>query len=209
MGGLVKKVTKTLTKETLNQGSCLQNHRSTQSSRPSPKMRNVACNRSNFAFQAYKKLENPSGIIQPPPASSPMMPKTKRRPRRRAPPHRRATRRNLQHGGVFPFLALAIPALVAAGKAAALKGVGAAAGFEVKKFCKWLHASGVEYKKAKNVVHIDQYRRCEPLQLAKADQINAISKLVMTRQNKKKKTKKNKKDKALSSNQGARKIPIS
>jgi len=38
-----------------------------------------------------------------------------------------------QKGGIFPLLALAIPALAAAGKAAALGGVGAAAGYGVKK----------------------------------------------------------------------------
>ena len=38
-----------------------------------------------------------------------------------------------QSGGIFPLLALAIPALAAAGKAAALGGVGAAAGYGVKK----------------------------------------------------------------------------
>ena len=56
------------------------------------------------------------------------MPKLKRNRRRR-----RRGRRGGQHGGVFPLLALAIPALVAASKAAALGGVGAAAGYGVKK----------------------------------------------------------------------------
>ena len=57
------------------------------------------------------------------------MPKLKRQRRRR----RGARKRREQHGGVFPLLALAIPALVAASKAAALGGVGAAAGYGVKK----------------------------------------------------------------------------
>ena len=38
-----------------------------------------------------------------------------------------------QKGGIFPLLALALPALAAVGKAAALGGVGAAAGYGVKK----------------------------------------------------------------------------
>ena len=42
------------------------------------------------------------------------MPKTRRRPiRRGSARRRRAKRRGLQHGGVFPLLALAVPALVA------------------------------------------------------------------------------------------------
>ena len=59
------------------------------------------------------------------------MPKLKRqrRGRRRLP--KRSRRR--QHGGILPLLALAVPALVAASKAAALGGVGAAAGYGVKK----------------------------------------------------------------------------
>ena len=57
------------------------------------------------------------------------MPKLKRQRRRR----RGGRKRRGQHGGVFPLLALAIPALVAASKAAALGGVGAAAGYGVKK----------------------------------------------------------------------------
>lgn len=44
---------------------------------------------------------------------------------------RRPERR--QKGGIFPLLAAAIPALVAAGKAAALGAVGTAAGVGVKK----------------------------------------------------------------------------
>ena len=56
------------------------------------------------------------------------MPKLKRQRRRR-----RRSRRGGQHGGIFPLLALAVPALVAASKAAALGGVGAAAGYGVKK----------------------------------------------------------------------------
>ena len=73
------------------------------------------------------ETREPFGIIR-----SPTMPKTKRRPRRQAPVRRRRATR-FQHGGVFPLLALAVAALVAAGKAAALGGVGAAAGFGVKK----------------------------------------------------------------------------
>ena len=56
------------------------------------------------------------------------MPKLKRQRRRR-----RRSRRGGQHGGIFPLLALAVPALVAASKAAAFGGVGAAAGYGVKK----------------------------------------------------------------------------
>ena len=58
------------------------------------------------------------------------MPKLKRQRRRG---RRRATKRRRQNGGIFPLLALAVPALVAASKAAALGGVGAAAGYGVKK----------------------------------------------------------------------------
>ena len=42
-------------------------------------------------------------------------------------------RKDNQHGGVFPLLALAMPAIIAASKAAALGGVGAAAGYGVKR----------------------------------------------------------------------------
>lgn len=58
------------------------------------------------------------------------MPKVKRR-KRRVTRKRGKTKR--QDGGVFPLLALALPAIVAASKAAALGGVGAAAGYGVKK----------------------------------------------------------------------------
>ena len=58
------------------------------------------------------------------------MPKLKRQRRRG---RRRAMKRQRQHGGIFPLLALALPALVAASKATALGGVGAAAGYGVKK----------------------------------------------------------------------------
>lgn len=46
---------------------------------------------------------------------------------------RRRRRHRKQKGGLFPLLALAIPALVAAGKAAAAGGIAAGAGFGVKK----------------------------------------------------------------------------
>ena len=46
---------------------------------------------------------------------------------------RQRRRRRRQDGGILPLLALAVPALVAASKAAALGGVGAAAGYGVKK----------------------------------------------------------------------------
>ena len=46
---------------------------------------------------------------------------------------RRYRRRRKQRGGVFPLLAAAIPALIAAGKAAALGSVSGAAAFGIKK----------------------------------------------------------------------------
>ena len=58
------------------------------------------------------------------------MPKVVKKRRRG---RKRATKRHNQHGGVFPLLALAMPAIIAASKAAALGGVGAAAGYGVKK----------------------------------------------------------------------------
>ena len=51
----------------------------------------------------------------------------------RRPTRGRRRRRRRQDGGIFPLLALAVPALIAASKAAALGGVGAAAGYGVKK----------------------------------------------------------------------------
>ena len=60
------------------------------------------------------------------------MPKRKRTRRRRGGVTRRRPRLH-QDGGVFPLLALAMPAIIAASKAAALGGLGAAAGFGVKK----------------------------------------------------------------------------
>ena len=59
------------------------------------------------------------------------MPKRKRSRRRRGGVTRKSRRR--QTGGVFPLLALAMPAIIAASKAAALGSVGAAAGFGIKK----------------------------------------------------------------------------
>ena len=59
------------------------------------------------------------------------MPKLKRQRRRRGRVPKTSRRR--QRGGILPLLALAVPALVAASKAAALGGVGAAAGYGVKK----------------------------------------------------------------------------
>ena len=62
------------------------------------------------------------------------MPKRKRpRRRKRGSVTRRRRRLLHQDGGVFPLLALAMPAIIAASKAAALGGLGAAAGFGVKK----------------------------------------------------------------------------
>ena len=52
-------------------------------------------------------------------------------------------RRRKQQGGVVP-LATVIPALVAAGKAAALGVIGSAAGHQTKK---WLDAKQKRYKK--------------------------------------------------------------
>ena len=59
------------------------------------------------------------------------MPKLRRQRRGRRRVARKSRRR--QHGGILPLLALAVPALVAASKAAALGGVGAAPGYGVKK----------------------------------------------------------------------------
>ena len=61
------------------------------------------------------------------------MPKVTRRKRGPRKGRKRTTRRDNQHGGVFPLLALAMPAIIAASKAAALGGVGAAAGYGVKR----------------------------------------------------------------------------
>ena len=61
------------------------------------------------------------------------MPKRKRTRRRRRGGVTRRRSRLHQDGGVFPLLALAMPAIIAASKAAALEGLGAAAGFGVKK----------------------------------------------------------------------------
>ena len=58
------------------------------------------------------------------------MPKVVKKRRRG---RKRVTKRHNQYGGVFPLLALAMPAIIAASKAAALGGVGAAAGYGVKK----------------------------------------------------------------------------
>ena len=55
-----------------------------------------------------------------------------RRKRRRV-IRRPGVRKRRQCGGVFPFLALATSGLIAAGKAAAVGGVGAAAGYSVRK----------------------------------------------------------------------------
>ena len=56
------------------------------------------------------------------------MPKVRRLRKRRV-----KRRKGRQRGGVFPLLALAMPAILAASKAAALGSVGAAAGYGVKK----------------------------------------------------------------------------
>ena len=55
------------------------------------------------------------------------------RRRRKRVIRRPGVRKRRQRGGILPLLALAIPGLIAAGKAAALGGVGAAAGYGVKK----------------------------------------------------------------------------
>ena len=67
------------------------------------------------------------------------MPKRKRTRRRRSGGVTRRRPRLHQDGGVFPLLALAMPAIIAASKAAALGGLGAAAGFGVKKDWKKLN----------------------------------------------------------------------
>ena len=59
------------------------------------------------------------------------MPKLRRQRRRRRGGVRKTKRR--QQGGIFPLMALALPAIVAASKAAAMGSVGAAAGFGIKK----------------------------------------------------------------------------
>ena len=61
------------------------------------------------------------------------MPKVTRRKRRPRKGRKRTTTRGNQHGGVFPLLALAMPAILAASKAAAIGGVGAAAGYGVQR----------------------------------------------------------------------------
>ena len=65
------------------------------------------------------------------------MPATRTR-RKRAPRHKTRVTRKRQRtkhrkGGIFPLLALALPALTDVGKAAALGGVSAAAGYGIKK----------------------------------------------------------------------------
>ena len=55
------------------------------------------------------------------------------RRRRKRVIRRPGVRKRRQRGGILPLFALAIPGLISAGKAAALGGVGAAAGYGVKK----------------------------------------------------------------------------
>ena len=55
------------------------------------------------------------------------------RRRRKRVIRRPGVRKRRHRGGILPLLALAIPGLIAAGKAAALEGVGAAAGYGVRK----------------------------------------------------------------------------
>ena len=66
-----------------------------------------------------------------------MRPRVRKQRKRKSPLTRRSRKRGGigvgQNGGIFPLLALALPALAAVGKAAALGGVGAAAGYGVKK----------------------------------------------------------------------------
>ena len=77
------------------------------------------------------------GIIPLKSLSRNNIPRIRRQRRRRVTKMKRTkrsrSRRVRQDRGIFPLLALAIPALAAAGKAAALGGVGAAAGYGIKK----------------------------------------------------------------------------
>ena len=66
------------------------------------------------------------------------MPKVARRKRGPRKGRKRTTRRANQHGGIVPLLSLAMPAILAASKAAALSSMGAAANYGVKRGIKSL-----------------------------------------------------------------------